>query len=303
VARVSNLLELFRSLAAGEVDNARQIGEFICLAEEKRGNHTAARRLRGALQHSNGASSNGGHSVGLIIPTALTRLEPLHNGLVGVELPPKVRADLAEVVLEWKRRDELVAAGVPRRTKLLLHGPPRCGKSVTARAIAAELGLPAYVARFDAIIGAFLGQTAVHLRQLFHFTELNPCLLLLDELDALGKARGNPLDVGELDRIVIALMQELEHCAPRGLVIATTNLPKNLDPALWRRFDSTFQLPEPRPIELRRFGIKTAQRHHTELSTKLLRFIERAGSYASAEKIVEAEARRRILHRGSKAAA
>ncbi|MCH9033968.1 MAG: AAA family ATPase [Planctomycetes bacterium] len=44
--------------------------------------------------------------------------------------------------------------------------------------------------RFDAVIGAYLGQTAVHLRQLFHFAETTPCVLLLDELDALGKRRG-----------------------------------------------------------------------------------------------------------------
>src|SRR5262249_8264501 len=139
VASVAKLLELFRCIADGEVAQARQIGETICRAEEERGNHTAARRLRGALHGSNGSNGEQSHawqSQGLIIPTALTPLEPLAGGLVSVELPSKVRAELSEVVLEWKRRDELEKAHVPRRTKILLHGPPGCGKSVSARALA-----------------------------------------------------------------------------------------------------------------------------------------------------------------------
>jgi len=95
-----------------------------------------------------------------------------------------------------------------------------------------ELAYPLYCSlrRRD---GAYLGQTAIHLRELFRFASNNPSVLLFDEIDALGKQRGNPLDVGELDRIVIALMQELEFSETQGIVIATSNLPENLDRALW----------------------------------------------------------------------
>src|SRR5208283_5165649 len=119
--------------------------------------------------------------------------------------------------------------------KILLHGPPGCGKSLTARAIGHELSLPVYTLRFNAIVGAFLGQTAQRLRQLFEFASTTSCVLLIDEIDALGKRRGNPMDVGELDRIVISLLQELEHSEPKGLLIAASNLARSLDEALWRR--------------------------------------------------------------------
>ena len=117
-------------------------------------------------------------------------------------------------MLEWNHREKLKDRGIARRSKLLFYGPPGCGKSLTANALATELAIPLFLVRFDAVIGAYLGQTAIHLRQLFQFAETTPCVLLFDELDALGKKRGNPTDVGELDRIVIALMQELEAFPP-----------------------------------------------------------------------------------------
>lgn len=294
MAAVSALVELFRAISVGKIDNARESAEALCLAEERLGHHTAARRLRGALNNS--AVRENGASLTALAPGAIVPLLPLTGGLSQVALPNAVRNDLGEVVLEWQRRDQLGKLGIPRRSKLLLHGPPGCGKSLTARGLAHELGLPAYVARFDAIIGSFLGQTAVHLRQLFHFTETTPCLLLIDELDALGKARGNPLDVGELDRIVIALLQELEHCDPKGMVIATTNLAKNLDSALWRRFDTTLLLPFPRKPELIRYSTDVARRYQLKLNPSLRAKILRVKSYAAAEKLVEGEARHRMLH-------
>jgi SpoVK/Ycf46/Vps4 family AAA+-type ATPase len=229
-------------------------------------------------------------------PGALVQLNALAGGLSSVALPRAVREELKEIVLEWQRREVLEKAVIRRRSKILLYGPPGCGKSLTGRALAHELGLPVFVARFDSIIGAFLGQTAVHLRQLFHFAETRPCVLLLDELDALGKARGNPLDVGELDRIVIALMQELEHCEPKGIVVATTNLAGNLDTALWRRFDETLLLPAPGRSDLIRYVTDVASRFSTRLSPSVSKRALRAPSYAAAEKLVEGEARRRILH-------
>jgi len=172
-------------------------------------------------------------------------------------------------------------------------GPPGCGKSFTAQAIANELGLPHYTVRFDAVIGAYLGQTAIHLRELFRFASNNPCVLLFDEIDALGKQRGNPLDVGELDRIVIALMQELEFSETQGIVIATSNLPENLDRALWRRFDLILHFPKPTKSELA--GYTKRIRAKFGLKRRLVKRGVKTGTYADAEKHVEAEARRNAL--------
>jgi AAA+ superfamily predicted ATPase len=149
--------------------------------------------------------------------------------------------------------------------------------------------------RFDAIIGAYLGQTAIHLRQLFHFAETTPCVLLLDELDALGKRRGSPLDVGELDRIVIALMQELEHARPAGLIIGTSNLAEHLDNALWRRFDLALLFKSPTRRVLAAFTERIARAKGIRLPAVVRRRAITARSFADAEGIVIGEARRQAL--------
>lgn len=301
MATVRKLADLFRAIAAEDVGSATAIAAQICKAEENQGHRSAARLLRGAL-HANGRSgshtdtprgvetSNGA----TLLSTALVRL-PADVPLQDVVLTPSVRKELDGVVLEWKHREHLRQRGILPRAKLLFHGPPGCGKSFSARALGQELGIPAYVVRFDAIIGAYLGQTAIHLRQLFHFAETTPCVLLLDELDALGKRRGSPLDVGELDRIVIALMQELEHSRPAGLIIGTSNLAQHLDSALWRRFDLTLLFKAPTQKVLSAFAKRIATAKRIKLPAVVLKRAAKADSFANAESIVIGEARRQAL--------
>lgn len=271
----------------------------IAAAEEKKGHHSAAQVLKGSL-NSNGIKGirapepiSGIVTNGDFMTAALSKSERSVD-LKEVMLRPDTRKELLLLVDEIKHSSFLCSKGIRPRSKLLFVGPPGCGKSLTAQAIANELGLPHYIVRFDAVIGAYLGQTAIHLRELFRFAADVPCVLLFDEIDALGKQRGNPLDVGELDRIVIALMQELEFLETKGLVIATSNLPNHLDRALWRRFDLVVRFPQPTASELevyarnmrKKFGLRSTVKLSKRLGTK---------SYADIEKLVEAEARQIAL--------
>jgi SpoVK/Ycf46/Vps4 family AAA+-type ATPase len=231
---------------------------------------------------------------GNFIEAALSRRHDATR-LKDVMLRPAHRKALETFINETRHGTYLSSRGIKRRSKLLFVGSPGCGKSFTAQAVANELGLPHYVVRFDAVIGAYLGQTAIHLRELFRFVSDNPCVLLFDEIDALGKQRGNPLDVGELDRIVIALMQELEFLETQGLVIATSNLPQNLDRALWRRFDLTLYFPRPNGDELKTYTNKISAKFRLKNSRGMLKRLAPARTYADAERLVEAEARRIAL--------
>ena len=295
------LAELFRAIGAHDLNVAAGVAEQICRSEEKKGHRQAARQLRGALS-SNGVSkkansehTNGnGLSLPAFLSTALVRLDG-DVTLADVVLSPTSRKELNSLVLEWEHRQRLSAKGITPRSKLLFHGPPGCGKSLTARALGHELGIPVYLVRFDAVIGAYLGQTAIHLRQLFHFAESTAAILLMDELDALGKQRGNPLDVGELDRIVIAMMQELEHSTPKGLIIGTSNLPRHLDSALWRRFDLTLEFKAPSQTALVTFGRQSAKHKGIKLGSSLTQKLGRLKSFADAEALVTREARRRLI--------
>jgi SpoVK/Ycf46/Vps4 family AAA+-type ATPase len=301
MATTRKLVELFRAIAAEDFDGASAAAGQICKSEERMGHRGAARLLRGALNgYRNGAATNGLSSLHSeakspgIMASALFRLDS-NVMLDDVFLANAVRRELDVVISEWTHRRRLSEHGILPRTKLLFHGPPGCGKSLTAQAVGRELGIPVYLVRFNAIIGAFLGQTATHLRQLFHFAETTPCILLLDELDALGKKRGNPLDVGELDRIVIALLQELEHSKPLGIIVGTSNLPEHLDRALWRRFDLDVVFRPPTVTLLRPFIKALATKRKILLPNAVTAKALRARSFAEVEAIVIAEARRQAL--------
>jgi AAA+ superfamily predicted ATPase len=299
MASSKQLTALFRAIADENFGGATEIAAQICQQEEKKGHLTVARMLRGALN----ASRNGGTSHkeppaipngSSVISSALTRVSSGAR-LDRVTLHNDTRQALEGLTLEWKHRQRLLDRGIARRSKLLFHGPPGCGKSLTAKALATELALPLFLVRFDAVVGAYLGQTAIHLRQLFHFAETTPCVLLFDELDALGKRRGNPMDVGELDRIVIALMQELEHTNPQGMIICTSNLAKDLDDALWRRFDFSLEFKAPSQKVLTAFARRIASEMNVHLPEEVLAKGAKAKNFADAEMIVISEAREQAL--------
>jgi AAA+ superfamily predicted ATPase len=302
------LADLFRALGAEDLAAAKTIAGAISKSEDRKGHRIYARELRSALNGSRVVRprSQGAEweeieplTGGGLLNSALMALNDSRS-LDDVFLSGEIRRELDEVVVEWEMRELLKRHGVPRRTRLLFHGPPGCGKSLTASGLGRALKLPVYLLRFDAVIGAFLGQTALRLRQVFHFAESTPCVLVLDELDALGKRRGNPLDVGELDRIVIALMQELEHSAPAGMVIATTNMAEHLDDALWRRFDLSLEFSAPSRQQIKTYVTSELKRRNLRLDLQTGRRALDAKSFAEAEKEVLAQVRKQLMRRGPK---
>lgn len=296
MAKTKELLELFRAIGAHDLPQAAAVSRKLAAQRGARGQYRAERELVSAL---NGAAAHSLRDSAQVqsVWSAASSLMPLHakKTLQDLELPQATRMELASIVREWRFQDKLTKHGIPRRWRLLFHGPSGCGKSATAAALAVAVELPGYLVRFDSLIGAYLGQTALRLRELFKFAENNPCVLLFDEVDALAKKRGSPMDVGELDRIVIAFMQEMEHAHGQGLVIATSNLPSALDVALWRRFDLRIGFPKPSRAQLAKFAGHRARELNLPASTKLLVDAQKSASYAEAEQLVIAEARRILL--------
>jgi SpoVK/Ycf46/Vps4 family AAA+-type ATPase len=299
VASTQKLSKLFHAVAQHDFGKATEIASEIAGQEEKRGHRDAARLLRGSLRPNQ--PTNGSASTALLHPTSAQLLsqslapQTATVSFAELCLRRSVRTELETIMQEWRYSPELMKAGIRRRSRLLFHGPPGCGKSATAKAIGLQLALPTFLVRFDGVIGAYLGQTAIHLRELFRFAESTPCVLIFDEVDALGKQRGSPLDVGELDRIVIAFMQELEHTTPAGLIVATSNLPKQLDPALWRRFDFEVEFPAPTRAELRSFAVTRVAKFAVRNAQKVMQRATSMRSYSDAERTIEAAVRERIL--------
>ena len=162
-----------------------------------------------------------------------------------VLLDAHVREEVDRFLTDLKHIDRLLAAGVQANPRMLIYGPPGVGKTQLARYIAAELKLPLLTARCDSLISSFLGSTAKNIRNLFDHAAQRPCVLFLDEFDALAKARDDSQELGELKRVVVGLLQNVDALPVQTILLAATNHEQLLDPAVWRRFNYRLQIHLP----------------------------------------------------------
>lgn len=174
-------------------------------------------------------------------------------------LPAETYRVLTQIVDERRNADRLAAADLTPARSLLFVGPPGVGKTMAAAWLAHQLALPLVVLDLATIMSSLLGKTGTNLRHAIDYAKQRPCVLLLDELDAIAKRRDDDRDVGELKRLVTVLLQQIDDWpADAGLVLGATNHAELLDPAVWRRFDVTvtFDLPEEaqRAEAIRRFA-------------------------------------------------
>ncbi len=163
---------------------------------------------------------------------------------------PKLSNALQRIVREHKTIADIRAHGLSPRKKVLLVGPPGTGKTMTASALAGELGLPLFVVRLDRLITRFMGETAAKLRLVFDAIAQTRAVYLFDEFDSIGSERGLSNDVGEIRRVVNSFLQMVEQDTSDSLILAATNHPAILDRALFRRFDDIleYKLPDNKEI-------------------------------------------------------
>ncbi|WP_342563465.1 ATP-binding protein [Paenibacillus sp. FSL R7-0345] len=150
-------------------------------------------------------------------------------------------------------KERFAAADVPLPNKLVMFGPPGTGKTLTAFHLAHQLDLPLVLVRLDTVIHSHLGETASNVRKVFDYAAGVPCVLFLDEFDVLGRMRDSGDEVKEMARVVNTLLQCLDEFAGDSVFIAATNLEEELDPAVWRRFDTRMTYASPDVEDRKRY--------------------------------------------------
>mgnify|MGYP002551061217 FL=1 len=169
--------------------------------------------------------------------------------LKDVALSEKAQETIQEIIKEQNNAQELMRIGVTPTNRILFCGPPGCGKTMTANALAKELGLPIAYVHLDGLVSSYLGQTGTNIRKIFEFVKGKRIMLFLDEFDAIAKKRDDSHELGELKRVVTTLLQNMDEMPANVFLVAATNHHHLLDPAIWRRFDISILLEEPNEMQ------------------------------------------------------
>lgn len=175
----------------------------------------------------------------------LVQHEPSENHLNSLVLDGELSKKIDRIVKEHHQAEKLAKHGLNNRRKILLAGPPGTGKTMTAAVLAERTKLPFFAVQIDRLVTKYLGETSAKLRQIFSMIRERPGVYLFDEFDAIGTQRGSDNDVGEMRRVLNALLQFIEGDESQSLIVAATNSLSSLDIALFRRFDDVLHYGKP----------------------------------------------------------
>lgn len=251
MASAEQIRSLVSSFAERDDEKFRAVALDIAAAAAKAGDARLADSLRSLVDRSRRT----------VLPTVGPRAVPISRPegelssllsvsypkvrLVDMVLSESIRASLTRILIENRAGDRLREYSLEPRRRLLLAGPPGCGKTMTAKALAGESGLPLMVVQFHALITKFMGETAAKLHGIFHAMHTTRGVYLFDEFDVLATSRGEMNDVGEARRIVNSFLQLVEQDDSESIIVAATNRPEALDQAVFRRFDDLIEFTRP----------------------------------------------------------
>ena len=215
------------------------------------------------------------------------------RSLDSVLLPQDVSDEVALLLRERECAPRLMAHGLEPRSRVLLYGPPGCGKTSLASALATAMRLNGFGLRLSSVRRSFMGETASLMSKAFDVARNPACLLLLDDLDAVAEIREHASGQGaerEHTAVVATLLQLLDQPLP-GVIVAATNRIDMIDQAIRRRFDLELELPIPAQERLDEYALALFEKHrHGPIDW-------RSGvvaTYSDVERLVTAAIRREV---------
>jgi len=250
MARADQLKALIRTHADGDDERFLAIAMQVAAQAARQGHTKLAQELRDLVDQARARTKTmptgqQTRPVPIVQPRGelaglLTAAYP-KTRLADMALDDSVRMRIERVLVEQRQSKRIREHGFGPLRKLLFVGPPGAGKTMTAAALAGELGLPLFTIQLDGLITKFLGETAAKLRLIFDAIRETRAVYLFDEFDALGSERAARNEVGEIRRVLNSFLQFLELDESESLIVAATNHPQLLDRALFRRFEAVIE--------------------------------------------------------------
>lgn len=294
---------LVQSGASGDPTAFRSATEQLIKEERQKQHNLLANDLERILYGDRATPNTTAHNILPEAPTdkesgvALVDIRQANRSIEELVLNQSTLEILENVLEEHRREDVLRSYGMMPAEKILFFGPPGCGKTLSAEAMAYELDRPLVIVRLDSLVSSFLGETAANLRKVFDFISKHRLIVLFDEFDALGKERDDGSEHGELRRVVNAVLQMMDSYDGKSIIIAATNHEQILDSAIWRRFDEIVEFPVLEQYQLQNLlQLKLrGVRREFDLDTPELHTIFDGKSPAIIERIIRRAVKRMIL--------
>lgn len=228
-----NIKELIRAVACNDIKKAKKCVQIICDGDKTQSNESFCNDIKAKLQAT---------MLNLVeVPSNISGLllvEDLQQSFRAERYLLTVReAELyKKIAAVHKAAQKLAEMDISYINAVMLYGGSGTGKTMFGRYVAWKLGLPFAYLKFSHLMDSHLGKTGRNINAVFDYVESFPCVLMLDEIDAVGSKRGLRFDVAEMSRVVISLMQAFDKMQNNALVIGATNRLDILDEALLRRF-------------------------------------------------------------------
>jgi SpoVK/Ycf46/Vps4 family AAA+-type ATPase len=297
MSRSDLILKLIEAEKKGSPVQFDRVVEAIIADERSKQHHVLADRLEIALRSGKNGANHG--IINLEDPTQGVLFHDLkpERSFSQLILTPESMLLIAEILEEQQRADLLRSYNLEPRNRIMLVGPPGNGKTSVAEAIAEELMLPFLVVRYEGVIGKYLGETALRLRQLFDYARKRRCVLFFDEFDTLGKERGDQHELGEVKRVVSSLLLQIDSLPSYVVVVTATNHPELLDRAVWRRFQVKINMSSPSSDQIAEWVLKFFEFNKVDSSCNLSEIVEQlqGANFSDIEQFGQNVLRRRAL--------
>jgi SpoVK/Ycf46/Vps4 family AAA+-type ATPase len=252
MAAAEQIKSLIKSFGEGDDSRFYATAMQIAAAEAKKGHVTLADELKKLIDSAK-SGKNKFHGIVRNMPvnaaqkelSDLLELVQPDVKLKQMVLAPAITKAIKRILQEQNKLELIKLHNLQPRKKLLFTGPPGCGKTMSAKALASELAIPLFIIRLDGLISRYMGESIAKLRLIFDAMKQFRAVYLFDEFDSIGTTRTNGNEVGEIKRVLNSFLLQIEKDDSNSLIIAATNLPEFLDSALFRRFDDiiVYQLP------------------------------------------------------------